>query len=203
LRAAERLFAERGIDAVSLREVNREARQSNTGAVQYHFGDREGLVRALIERHRHDSESRRHALLDQYEDAGKDDLRALASALVLPIAAKLSDPEGGREYLRIAAEYYSRPASFDELIPKRTPNSSMERWNQLLDRIAPCDKDGETLPTRTPAIRFTFVELARRAAAPPRPDDRLFTSHLADLVTALLAAPPSDQTDRLLRQRRK
>ena len=37
IRAAEELFAARGIDGVSLREINRAAGQSNTGAVQYHF----------------------------------------------------------------------------------------------------------------------------------------------------------------------
>ncbi|HEY7068750.1 MAG TPA: hypothetical protein VH479_01495, partial [Acidimicrobiales bacterium] len=49
-----------------------------------------------------------------------------------------------------------------------------------------------------PAIRFAFVEMARRAASDPREDDRLFTSHLIDLVTALLASEPSAQTSRLL-----
>ncbi len=39
IRAAERLFAAQGIDGVSLREINRSAGQSNTGAVQHHFGD--------------------------------------------------------------------------------------------------------------------------------------------------------------------
>jgi AcrR family transcriptional regulator len=199
LRAAEELFAARGIDGVSLREINRAARQNNTGAVQYHFGDREGLVRGVIAKHRQDSEPRRHALLDQYEAAGHEDLRALAAALVLPIAAKLSDPDGGREYLQIAGEYYCRPASFRELIPERSPNSSMERWNQLLDVLAPRGR-GTTMRTRAAAIRFTFVELARRAAGMRERDDRLFISHLVDLVTALLSTRPSDQTSRLLGQ---
>ena len=35
IRAAEQLFAAHGIDGVSLREINRAAGQSNTGAVQY------------------------------------------------------------------------------------------------------------------------------------------------------------------------
>ena len=101
IRAAEALFAARGIDGVSLREINRAAGQSNTGAVQYHFGDRDGLVLAIIGKHRRDTEPRRHALLDMYEDAGVDDLRALASALVAPAAAKLGDPDGGRDYLQV------------------------------------------------------------------------------------------------------
>jgi AcrR family transcriptional regulator len=201
IRAAEELFAARGLNGVSLREINRAAGQSNTGAVQYHFGDRDGLVRAVIEKHRQDTEPRRHALLDQYEAAGADDLRTLVAALVLPPAAKLSDPDGGREYLQIASEFYSRPASIEQLIPQRDPNASMERWNQFLDALRPIEAE-EVLRVRLPAIRFTFVELARRAAARPRADDHLFVSHLVDLVSAVVAAQPSEQTTRLLDQRR-
>jgi AcrR family transcriptional regulator len=47
--AAERLMAERGIAAVSLREVQDAAEQRNKSAAHYHFGSREGLIRAIIE----------------------------------------------------------------------------------------------------------------------------------------------------------
>lgn len=201
IRAAETLFASRGIDGVSLREINRLAGQSNTGAVQYHFGDRDGLVVALIAKHRRDTEPRRHALLDQYEEAGRDDIRALASALVSPAAAKLADPDGGREYLQISAEFYSRPRR-----RQRTPDlgarDSIVRWHSLLDPLVPREERA-VLHSRYPAIRFAFVELARRAASEPRGDDRLFTSHLTDLVTAVLAATPSAPTSRLLQQRER
>ncbi len=47
--AAERLIAERGIDAVSLREIGATAGQRNNSAAQYHFGTKEGLVAAIYE----------------------------------------------------------------------------------------------------------------------------------------------------------
>src|SRR5215470_8750592 len=50
LDAAERLFAERGVDGVSLREVNAAAGERNNAALYYHFHDRDGLVRAIVER---------------------------------------------------------------------------------------------------------------------------------------------------------
>ena len=200
IRAAEELFAARGIDGVSLREINRAAGQSNTGAVQYHFGDREGLVTAIIMKHRRDTEPRRHALLDMYEDAGVPDMRALASALVSPAAAKLADPDGGRSYLQLSAEYYTRPSRMPNRAPLIKPNDSIVRWHALLDPLVPAEERA-VLHTRYPAIRFCFVELARRAAGEPREDDRLFTSHLTDLVTALLDATPSASTTRLLAQR--
>jgi AcrR family transcriptional regulator len=200
IRAAEALFAARGIDGVSLREINRAAGQSNTGAVQYHFGDRDGLVLAIIGKHRRDTEPRRHALLDMYEDAAVDDLRALASALVAPAAAKLGDPDGGRDYLQVSAEFYTRSNRLMNRSPQMRPNDSIVRWHNLLDPLVPAEERA-VLHTRYPAIRFAFVELARRAASEPREDDRLFTSHLTDLVAALLASTPSDATGRLLDQR--
>jgi AcrR family transcriptional regulator len=45
---AERLFAERGIAAVPLRDIGIAAGQKNNVAVQYHFGDRETLVREVV-----------------------------------------------------------------------------------------------------------------------------------------------------------
>ncbi|MDG1463243.1 MAG: TetR family transcriptional regulator, partial [Gammaproteobacteria bacterium] len=47
--AAERLFGEQGIDAVSLRQINVAAGQKNSSATHYHFGNKETLVAAIYE----------------------------------------------------------------------------------------------------------------------------------------------------------
>ena len=133
------MFAARGIDGVSLREINRLAGRSNTGAVQYHFGDRDGLVLALIAKHRRDTEPRRHALLDQYDESGHDDLRALAAALVSPAAAKLSDPDGGREYLQISAEFYMRPNRAATRMPRLGPRDSITRRRRRRHGCSSCE----------------------------------------------------------------
>ncbi|AZM49962.1 TetR family transcriptional regulator [Streptomyces sp. WAC 06738] len=49
LDAAERLFAEHGFAATSLRTVT-DAAEANVAAVNYHFGSKEGLLRAVVER---------------------------------------------------------------------------------------------------------------------------------------------------------
>ena len=204
LRAAERLFAEHGIHGASLREINRAAGQSNTGAVQYYFGDRHGLVLAVIARHRKDDEVRRHTLLDEYERVGEPDLRALAAALVNPIAAKLDDPDGGRRYLQISAEHYIH-ASRAEAISRPIPDESVTRWHGLLDELL--DEEARKDPMRpiprVAAVRLALTELSRRASEDPRPDDRFFVSYLVDLVTALLGTQMSPQTARLRAPRRK
>lgn len=50
LDAAEELFARHGIDAVSNRKITEHAGTANHSAIRYHFGSREDLLRALVER---------------------------------------------------------------------------------------------------------------------------------------------------------
>ncbi len=47
LKAAERLFAERGFKKVTVRDICRAAR-ANVAAVNYHFGDKEGLYHEVL-----------------------------------------------------------------------------------------------------------------------------------------------------------
>src|SRR4029453_4456009 len=107
--AAEALFATHGIEGVSLREINRAAGARNASALQYHFGGRDGLLRAVLAKHHHAVEARRHAMLDAYEAAGDGALGALAGALVRPSAAMLADGDGGPAYLQIMADLMNRP----------------------------------------------------------------------------------------------
>jgi AcrR family transcriptional regulator len=193
VRAAEQLFAERGIDAVSLREINRVAGAKNASALQYHFGDRNGLLRAVLAKHQGAVEDRRHAMLDAYEAAGRADLRALAGAVVRPLAARLADTDGGPAYLQIVADLVNRPRPV--FTNADDPTSSVHRWRMAVAALL--DNDATRLHRRFTALRFTHLELARRARGAPHTDDRLFVSHLVDLVTGLLAAPLSEETLRL------
>ena len=47
-RAARRLFALNGVDAVAVRDILAAAGQKNASALNYYFGSKEGLVEALI-----------------------------------------------------------------------------------------------------------------------------------------------------------
>lgn len=198
--AAEMLFAEHGINAVSLREVNRAAGAKNAVAVQYHFTDRPGLVRAISMKHHPAIDERRHAMLDEYEAQGASDIRQLASALVRPLASKLDDLDGGLAYLQIHAELVMLPAAFNAEPPDAdNKRDSMARWRVLVDPFLPTE--GARLHRRFAAIRLSATEIGRRARTGPHRDDRLFVSDLIDLVSSMLATPASDETTRLMAEK--
>lgn len=191
--AAEQLFAARGIGAVSLREINREAGAKSASAVQYHFADRAGVVSAIVAKHRPVIEERRHAVLDHCEASGSLDLRALAGALVRPLASKLDDPDGGPEYLQINAELTNRPRTV--VADQSDQRDSIQRWRAMVEPLL--DQEAVRLHRRFTAIRFSAAELGRRASSGPHTDNRLFIEHLVDLTAALLGAPVSPETTRL------
>lgn len=83
--AAERLFIEGGEEATSLRAVTREA-ISNAAAVHYHFGGRDGLLRAVLNRHLEGRQARRMRLLDKASEQYGDNVPAqvVLTAIVRP-----------------------------------------------------------------------------------------------------------------------
>ncbi|SDG94878.1 TetR family transcriptional regulator [Pseudonocardia oroxyli] len=207
LDAAEALFAERGSEAVSLREIGRAAGARNVIAAQYWFTDRDGLVRALIERHAPEIEAARHAQLDEYEDllargaAGseQDRLHLLAGALARPPARKLEQGVSGAGYLRTVADLLTRPEPSTEHVGYDREGGSIIRWRHLLEPLL--DPDAVVLHRRFYVIRFVDVELAQRSRAPGRRDHRLFVSQLVDSAAGLLGAATSDETRRLRAER--
>ena len=75
--------------------------------------------------------------------------------------------------------------------------SSFLRWRKLAASHMP--EGTVRLHRRFTANQFMSVELGRRAALTARKrDHRLFTRHLVDLIAAVMAAPLSDETLRLL-----
>src|SRR3954453_12180766 len=82
LTAAERLFAERGVYAVSNRQVSEAAGQGNNAAVGYHFGTKADLVRAITRKHAERIERARARMLAATGDSA--DLREWVACLVRP-----------------------------------------------------------------------------------------------------------------------
>ena len=84
LDAAEELFANHGFDATSVRAVTRHAGM-NPAAVHYHFGSKQILVRALLERRIAPLNQERLLLLDHVLRDGEPELEGILDAYLRPV----------------------------------------------------------------------------------------------------------------------
>lgn len=103
MRAAEQLFAQQGVDRVSLREIAIAAGQRNVSAATYHFGSKRELIETILERHSLPIQASWRPLLEQDKQQAVT-LHALLEAVVKPLVAKIDDADGGRCYLELCAE---------------------------------------------------------------------------------------------------
>ncbi|APG62698.1 TetR family transcriptional regulator [Sphingorhabdus lutea] len=82
---AQRLFANRGIDGVTVRDIAKAAGQKNPAAVGYHFGSKEALIRELIIDGAKIIDDRRNVLLDALEkEGGPDNISQIVDILIYP-----------------------------------------------------------------------------------------------------------------------
>src|SRR6201995_3343247 len=86
--AAERLYAEHGMYAVSNRQGSEAAGQGNNTAVGYHFGTKADLVRAIARKHVEQIEHVRVPMVDRLTDAS--DVREWVACLVRPVTEHLA-----------------------------------------------------------------------------------------------------------------
>ena len=108
LDTAERLLGESGLEGVSLRQIGAATGQGNNSAVQYHFGDKAGIISAIIERRVASFEARRQDLLESAQStADPPDLRALLKVIFLPLA-EATAPDGQHVYVRFISQFLSR-----------------------------------------------------------------------------------------------
>ncbi|WP_417450660.1 TetR/AcrR family transcriptional regulator [Kordiimonas sp.] len=107
IEAAERLIAQKGIAHVSTREILQEAGQRNQSALQYHFGSKNGLVRATISERTHEIDDRRLELMEDWK--GEPTLGQIIKVLALPLAERAKDDERGRYYLIFLGQAITQP----------------------------------------------------------------------------------------------
>jgi AcrR family transcriptional regulator len=105
--AAERLFADSGIAAVSARQIGEAAGQGNTAAVGYHFGTKTGLIQAIIRRHTGDIERIRARLATEAAESGQ--LRDWIGAMVRPSTDHLASLGAPTWFARFAVQVLADP----------------------------------------------------------------------------------------------
>jgi AcrR family transcriptional regulator len=189
LAEARRLFATRGVFETTSREIVEAAGQRNVSALTYHFGSREGVLRAILLRFDEILDAERGELLARIgEDASTRDLVA---TLLIPYARPLRTAEG-RDYLRIVAQLGER---FPHWRDEELTGPYLRRILGLLE-ARPADFPRAVRRERVvAAITLMTAAMAERArltaeGARRRLDDRTFLGNLADMIVGVLEAAP-------------
>ena len=197
IEAGERIAAERGIGAMSLREVQAAAGQRNKSAAQYHFGSREGLIEAIVATRMGPINQERRRRLRQLDDAGREPTRRqLMEVLVEPLAEATLRPTSC--WARFLLQGVADPAI--TAIVRRTFEGRVYREvrQRLIDRM---DHVPAVLAERRVdhAIGLAVVSLAGAesgvASARPGPiAPAAVVADLVDMCTAVVDAPASPST---------
>jgi AcrR family transcriptional regulator len=192
--AAERLFAERGIGGVSLREIGTAAGQRNNSAAQYHFDTKQGLVDAVYEFRLHPINARRLAMVEEIERTERTgDVRALIEALVHPFAESLRP---GSYYARFQAQVWADGGNPHLL---KFDLKGMEGIRRVMDLVDACLGD---MPPALRSLRllmsgrFLILALADYereldALGAHAPTRAAIVTNLIDMIVAMVSAPMS------------
>lgn len=140
LDVAERLFAERGSDAVSIRDITGEA-GANLGAINYHFGTKEKLVEAVIERRIVPLSQERLRALDNVEKVAANKppkLEAVLEAMFRPAIEQAMDPSRGGAMVRvIMARWFVEANPVLERLIRSHFEPVIKRFDTVLLRVMP------------------------------------------------------------------
>jgi AcrR family transcriptional regulator len=191
LQKAEELFAQRGIAAVPLRDIAAAAGQKNNVAVQYHFGDKENLLRQITAHRARASEEKRAELLADLLSAGEppqvtDLVRTWIDALACHLdkdnnyLAFLSryvierGGYGGLEGIGVSTTIFTYVAILRRLLPDYPEALVEERWMVMI----------------TSAVHaLARYQTALRAGKLPAPLPGLLDDLVAFFAAGLEAAP--------------
>lgn len=123
---AERLFAQHGLDGVSLRQIAAAAGSGNNSVVSYHFGSQEQLVDAVLEYRLPRLHARRSLLIDERRP---DDLRGWVEIQVRAVLEQ-SELEGSH-YMGFIARLYQHGIDLWVHLPEEYRAASNEYFDRL------------------------------------------------------------------------
>lgn len=138
LDAAERLFAEHGFHATSLRDITREA-SANLAAVNYHFGSKDSLITAVISRRLEPINRQRLELLDGIELEANDrpaSLERLIEAFARPVLEAACGPPGS-SVAPLLGRMYTEPKGFIIRLFNQHFRELASRFRAAFGRVLP------------------------------------------------------------------
>jgi AcrR family transcriptional regulator len=201
MEAAEALYGRHGLEGVSLRQISLSAGTGNNYAVQYHFGDVAGLVRAILTKRIPETEMRMARLLAKTKAEGRlADTRALVELLFRPLFEHV-DSHGDRAHARFVLALLSSP-------------SGAEYFTGLLNLMPIADHVFDLLNAANPDIPPRFLRERQRLITimvltsvfnrhtpyDGEEFDAALIDNALDMASAALTAPIADGVRGMLRR---
>ncbi len=140
LDAAERLFAEAGFAATSLRNIT-SAAGANLASVNYHFGSKDALLEAVIQRRLalvNDERLRRLDTLEKQADTESLNLESVLRCFLEPPFEKMREwGESGRLFMRVVGRIQSDTNPKTEAMFLKQFEETLKRFTSALQRALP------------------------------------------------------------------
>jgi AcrR family transcriptional regulator len=194
---AARAFAADGVFTASLIEITRRAGQRNRGALHYHFGSRNGVICAVLERHVDFLAKREGELLELALSSPDDDVTSVVEAIVRPATELAESGWRGRCFLVILAELIEEdPASLDpDVSDMLARTGGYAVYDLLAARMADVNDEvrAERFALATAFILRAVADRARvigRRGRRGRPqlEQEVFVANLIAMVAAAMSA---------------
>ena len=201
MRAGEKLIAAGGIENVTIKQILHEAGQNNKTALQYHFGDMKGLIKALRAVRGGQIKAKRERHVAQLLARGAPPaLRDICKLMIAPAFDLAREDAGFRKFIRAfgpeiaLSQGHAGNAAVDGDGP-----ASQAIITLLRDELGALDD--EIFRFRLDAaLRFaaaSFVHHAGQNEAFTGPKGDAFLSNVLDALEGILHAPVSAETQRI------
>lgn len=162
---AERLFAERGFAGTTLRNVISEA-DVNLAAVHYHFGSKEELFRAVVERFARPIVAQELALLEQLQAGGRvPTVEAILTAVLKPCLEFLAqDKEFSIVHSQFMGRCWTEPEPLKSIVEGEFA-ASTEAFLDVLQRALP-DRSRSQLAWKFDLVIAALIRVQSEAGQP-------------------------------------
>lgn len=203
LDAAERLYAEHGLDGVAMRDIAQATNQKNSSVVQYYFGTRNGLVLEVFRRRMQQINRIRLEHFAELESLGLErDTRSLVKALILPISEFIKTCGTHTYYARfieqaLSSLSFSEKEAVDLFDISETAKSVHMHLLNTLDHI-PRRIAEERIRLANGLVVSGLANYERKRSSPTSKtstDLEETVANLVDMISAALAAPHSVALD--------
>jgi len=203
LDASEGLFAEKGFDGTSIREITSQAK-CNLAAVNYHFGGKEKLYSEVFRRRLIAIRDVRIASIENvmsqtdHEPTLEELIRAFAIAFIEPLV----DKSQGQQFIRMTIREMLDPRLPKRMFAEEVAIPTLGALGKAMSRVCPGLGQKETVMSIISvvgqlmhAIHHNEMFIAKEDLGLPMPNLTEMVDHIVEFSTAGIRAAVKEKTE--------